>query len=136
MLDPKAQTFEARVLNRPPSTLPPALLDATQAGNSVPPNEFTKQEDLGIQEMEGVQVHGVREIQRIPADQSGTGKEVTLTDEYWYSDHLRINLLIKHTDPRAGSTTMKVVNVSLSEPDHSLFEIPASYRPEGESHRQ
>ncbi len=45
--------------------------------------------------MEGLLVHGVREVQTIPADNSGTGKEMLISDEYWYSDDLRINLVIK-----------------------------------------
>jgi hypothetical protein len=34
-----------------------------------------------------------------PTKSSGTGKDVTRTDEYWYSEDLRINLMIKHSAP-------------------------------------
>ncbi len=74
---------------------------------------------------------GVRETQIIPAENSGTGKEVIVTDEYWYSEDLRINLLIKHNDPRKEIVTM-TVQVTLSEPDVSFFEIPKGYKQVGE----
>jgi hypothetical protein len=80
--------------------------------------------------MEGLAVRGVRETQIIPAENSGTGKEVVVTDEYWYSEDLRINLLIKHSDPRKETVTM-TVQVAPSEPDVSFFEIPKGYKPAG-----
>jgi hypothetical protein len=52
-----------------------------------------------------------------------------ITDEYWYSDDLRINLIIKHSDPREGTTTMTVSDIARVEPDPSLFEIPDGYEP-------
>lgn len=136
MLNPQARTFWTSVVNRPPSTVPPALLNASPTGNSLPQNEFTKEEDLGIQDVEGVPVHGVRETQAIAAENSGTGKEVLITDEYWYSDDLRINLMIKHSDPRSGTVTMTVVQVTRTDPDPALFEIPDGYRRVGEETNQ
>ena len=54
--------------------------------------------------MDGFEVHGVRETQTLPAN--GGGKPVVITDEYWYSDYLHINVVMKHIDPRTGSVTM------------------------------
>src|SRR5579864_6044100 len=88
MLDPRARTFWTMTVNRPPETVPPALL-ASPAGNNLPSNDFTKSEDLGIHEIEGLAAHGVREIQTIPAENGN--KQVVITDEYWYSEELRIN---------------------------------------------
>lgn len=125
MLDPQERTFSSMTVNHPPATVPPRLVYASPTGSTLPPNEFTKEEDLGMQEMEGVAVHGVREIQTIPAESKG--KDVVVTDEYWYSDDLRINMLIAHNDPRTGSVTMTVRQVTRSEPDAALFEIPNGY---------
>ncbi len=33
---------------------------------------------------------------------SGTGHEITITDDYWYSDDLKVYLVLKHNDPRTG----------------------------------
>ena len=67
MLNPQERTFWTMIVNRPPPTVPPALLDAQPTASSLPQNEFTKQEDLGIRDMGGVAAHGVREIQTIRA---------------------------------------------------------------------
>ena len=65
-------------------------------------------------------------MQTIPAQDNG--KPIVVTDEYWYSDDLRINLMIKHNDPRTGSATLTVTQVERTEPDRAMFEIPANYK--------
>ena len=55
------------------------------------------------------------------------GKEVVITDEYWYSQDLRINLMIKHSEPRKGMTTMTVAQVTRTEPNPAFFEVPEGY---------
>lgn len=128
MLNPQVRTFSTQIVNRPPATVPPALLDASPTGDTLPQNEFTKREDLGIRDVEGLPAHGVRETQTIPAESSGRDKEILITDEYWYSDDLRINLMIKHSDPRKGTVTMTVAQITRTEPEPALFEIPDGYR--------
>jgi hypothetical protein len=128
MLNPEERTFWTMTVNRPPETVPPALL-ASPAGNNLPQNEFTKKEDLGIHEIEGMPAHGVRESQVIPPENGDTGKEVAITDEYWYSEELRINLMMKHSDPRTGTVTLTVAEVTRTEPDRAFFEIPEGYKP-------
>jgi hypothetical protein len=126
LLYPEQKTGRQNRAPHPPSTAPPDLY-ATPAANSLPVNQFSKEEDLGTETMEGVSVHGVRETQTIPAAQNG-GKEVTVVDEYWYSDELRLNMLVKHTDPRTGSVTMTVTQVTRTEPAAAIFEIPSGYK--------
>jgi len=127
MLYPKYRMYRSMVVNRPPSTDPPGQLDATTAGASLTPSQFTKLEDLGTREMDGFEVHGARETQTLPA--SGGGQPVTVTDEYWYSDYLHINVVMKHSDPRTGSVTMALTKISQEEPDPALFSIPNGYKP-------
>jgi hypothetical protein len=128
---PARQMFSTGTVTRPPETQPPALLDAATSGNSIPRNDFTKQEDLGTRQMEGLALHGVRETQTIPSDNNGAGKEIVVTDEYWYSADLRINMVVKHNDPRTGSVTMTVTQVKRAEPDPVQLEIPEGYKPVG-----
>jgi hypothetical protein len=116
------KTFWTRTMDHPPSTEPPTIRFAAPDGNA-PPNEFTNQEDLGVREIAGVPAHGIRESQSVTDD----GKEVVITDEYWYSQDLRINLMIKHSDPRKGTTTMTVAQITRTEPDPSVFEVPEGY---------
>jgi hypothetical protein len=118
------RTFWTRTVNHPPATEPPTIRFAAPDGNA-PPNDFTRQEDLGIREMEGVPAHGIRETQAVTDEKDG--KEVVITDEYWYSQDLRINLMIKHSDPRKGTTTTTVAQVTRAEPDPAFFEVPEGY---------
>jgi hypothetical protein len=127
-LDPQQRTFWTRTVNHPPSAVPPAIRYASPTGDGLPQNEFTKEEDLGTHEMEGVAARGVRDTQTVPADNHGTGKEVVITDEYWYSDDLRIYIMIKHSDPRKETVTMRVTRITRTEPDPALFEIPHGYK--------
>ncbi len=122
----KEQTYWTRTMNHAPSTKPPAIRFAAPVGDN-PPNDFAKEEDLGVHEIEGVPARGVRETQVIPAE--GDAKEVTIIDEYWYSEDLRIYMMVKHSDPRSGTTTTTVTQVSRNEPDAAVFEIPAGYKP-------
>jgi hypothetical protein len=125
-LYPANKTFSTAIVNHPPSTEPPQLLASPTASN-LPQNQFTREEDLGMHEIVGVPAHGVRETQTIPAERSGTGKEIVITDEYWYSDDLRMNLMLKHSDPRTGSVAMTVTQLDCNEPNPAFFEIPADY---------
>jgi hypothetical protein len=130
-LDAQERTFSTQTVNHPPSTAPPALSYGSPTGAGLPQNEFTKEEDLGIRDIDGVPAHGVRETQTIPAENGSadTVKEIVIADEYWYSEDLRINLMIRHSDPRTGTVTMTVARVTRTEPDPSLFEIPDGYKP-------
>jgi hypothetical protein len=126
-LDARNHTFLTQTVNHPPSTVPPTVRYGSPSGTGVPQNDFSKEEDLGSQEIEGVMARGVRETQIIPAENSETGKEITVTDEYWYSDELRINVLMKHSDPRKGTTTLTVAHLTRGEPDPALIEMPEGY---------
>ncbi len=129
MMNPVEKTFWTKTVNHPPSTVPPAIRFASPAGEGLPQNEFTKEEDLGIHDIEGIQARGVRQTQTIAAESGGTGKEIVITDEHWYSEDLRINLMIKHSDPRTETVTMRVGQITRTEPDPALFEVPRGYKP-------
>lgn len=123
-IDVLKRTFWTQTLNHPPSTEPPSIRFAAPDGDA-PPSEFTKEEDLGIREIAGVPAHGIRETQTISDEKDG--REVVITDEYWYSQDLRVNLMIKHSDPRKGTSMLTVAQVTRTEPDPALFEVPEGY---------
>jgi hypothetical protein len=96
---------------------------------SIPGREpSVRQEDLGTQVMENVTVRGVRISRTLPANVTGTGQALVVTDEYWYSDDLHLNMLVKHNDPRSGQQTMTVTQLKRAEPDAQLFVIPSDYK--------
>jgi hypothetical protein len=84
-----------------------------------------KEEDLGTQTIDGMPVRGVRETQEV-VDESG--KRMVKTDEYWYSDDLHMNLVAKHNEPGKVSLTVMVTQVTRTEPDAAIFEIPSDYK--------
>src|SRR5262245_14696503 len=86
-----------------------------------------KTESLGTQTIEGVTAEGARATLTIPAGDIGNTLPIEIVDENWYSPELQINVMTKHRDPRSGETTYRLTNLSRSEPDRSLFEVPADY---------
>jgi len=126
MLYPQRKTYQMSILLRPPSTDVPDDYASTTA-LSAQPSQYTRQEDLGDHEINGLQAHGVRITQTLPAAMSGTGKEATVVNEYWYAAALRLNLLVKHSDSRSGSLTTTVTGINRTEPSADLFGVPADY---------
>ena len=88
----------------------------------------TKTEDLGYTTLNGMQAKGTRTTRVVPAEVSGTGKPVTVTDEVWYSEELHMNLMEEHTDVRGGKQTLAILSIKRDEPAPSLFEVPAGYK--------
>jgi hypothetical protein len=107
----------------------PAPVAEPKSGSSASArNPLVEEEDLGTETIENVLVHGLRKIRTVPATASGTGKAVVVTDEYWYSDELHLNMLVKHDDPRSGQQTVNVTRVDRSEPNPATFQVPAGYK--------
>ncbi len=125
-LYPLRKTYQMTILNRPPSTDTPDDF-ASPTAASAPRSDFTRQEDLGNRTIAGFQTHGVRVTQVLPAAQSGTGRDVVVTNEYWYAEALRLNLLTRHDDSRSGSVTMTVTQINQAEPNAALFGVPSDY---------
>jgi hypothetical protein len=97
--------------------------DAGKAG--VGPN--VKTESLGAKMIEGIQVTGKRTTSTIPAGTIGNDKDILITRETWYSPDLKLVIQSTQTDPRFGQTTYSLTNIQRSEPDPSLFQVPAGY---------
>lgn len=88
----------------------------------------TRKESLGTQMMEGVRVEGTRTTTTIPAQQMGNERAIEIVSEKWYSPELQVKIMSRHSDPRFGETTYKLVNVNRNEPDASLFQVPSGYK--------
>ncbi len=88
----------------------------------------TKHEDLGASEMEGVAVTGSRDTSTIEIGAMGNDRPITITSERWYSPDLQIEVKSIHNDPRTGQTTHAVTNITRSEPDATLFQVPSDYK--------
>jgi hypothetical protein len=91
------------------------------------------QEQLGTQTIEGVAAEGTRVTFTIPAGKIGNERPIVTVNERWYSPELQTVVLTKNSDPRMGETTYRLTNINRSEPDPSLFQVPADYRVEENS---
>ena len=93
-------------------------------------------ESLGKQMVEGVEAEGTRVTITIPAGEIGNDAAISIVSESWYSADLQVTVKSRHSDPRSGETVYRLTNINRSEPDHSLFEVPADYsikeQPNGE----
>ncbi|HEY6402495.1 MAG TPA: hypothetical protein VI479_13855 [Blastocatellia bacterium] len=86
-----------------------------------------KTESLGKRTIEGVEAEGSRVTITIPAGEIGNTLPIEIIDETWQSPELQLVVMSKHRDPRSGETIYRLTNISRSEPDRSLFEVPADY---------
>jgi hypothetical protein len=90
-------------------------------------SENANKEDLGTQVIEGVPATGTRVTLTIPTGEIGNERPIEIVDERWYSKDLQAFVMTKHSDPRSGETVYRLANISRTEPDHSLFQVPADY---------
>jgi hypothetical protein len=85
-------------------------------------------EELGVQTIEGVPAEGTRTVTTIPAGAIGNERPIDIVYERWYSKDLQLIVSSKHSDPRFGDQIYRLTNITRSEPDNSLFTIPADYK--------
>ncbi|PYS98819.1 MAG: hypothetical protein DMF63_14620 [Acidobacteria bacterium] len=85
-------------------------------------------ENLGTQNIEGVEAEGTRTVTTIPADAIGNERPIEITYEKWFSKELQLVVMSKHNDPRFGEQTYRLTNIVRSEPDSSLFTVPNGYK--------
>ena len=94
-----------------------------------PPNTVdrglpTTIEDLGTRNIAGIDTMGVRQTYRIEVGSMGNDQPMTSMKEEWHSPELGINLLSIHSGPMVGKQTFTIVELTASEPDPQLFELP------------
>jgi hypothetical protein len=89
------------------------------------PNVVT--EALAMQTINGVQATGTRVTRTIPAGQIGNAQPIAIVHEMWMSADLKVPVMVKTSDPRFGTTTTQLTNITRSEPDPALFQAPSDY---------
>jgi hypothetical protein len=105
----------------PAGTVTPLLAEMkSMADNS-------KEEDLGMQTVNGVPAQGTRTTLTIPAGQIGNNRDIHVVNERWYSSELQMMVKTVNTDPRYGVSTFQLTNISRAQPDSRLFQIPPEY---------
>lgn len=90
-------------------------------------NEEQRIEDLGEKEIAGVATRGFRVTATFAPAVTGAAMPVTVVDEFWYSDELGTDVMIRHSDPLTGVKTLELTEVERTEPDPQLFRVPVGY---------
>jgi hypothetical protein len=98
----------------------------TVVPGEVSPTNVTT-ESLGADTMQGLSVLGTRVTRTIPAGQIGNAQPILIITDKWYSQDLQIEVKTVHSDPRTGTTTTTVTNLSRNEPNPVLFAVPPGY---------
>jgi hypothetical protein len=108
-----------------PPLPPPMIAQATLIAND---QAEVSTEDLGSKTMEGIIVNGVRTTRTIPSGEIGNEKPISIVTEVWTSPDLKTVVYSKRSDPRMGEQTFELTNIVRSEPDASLFTVPADFK--------
>ena len=130
--DPKTRTrsviFPAQKLVRVFHVKPPSPAVTPRQAAQLPNGVVLSKVELGTQMAEGLELRGTRETRTYPAGLYGNDRSFDVTDEFWYSPDLKINIIVRHNDPRTGVQTVGVTELTRTEPDAKLFEVPADFR--------
>lgn len=111
------------------SSMPAGQLVAgkTGIGKGVLEQRQMRRESLGTEVIDGIQVEGTRTSITTPMGGEGNDRPLSRVCEVWHAKELKITMLSKCTDPRSGSSTLRIQNLERSEPDPALFQVPADY---------
>lgn len=109
---------------RPIASYRPA---AGQNGSLPDGDGFRTHEDLGIQDIEGIETEGTRDTTTINQGVNGNDRPYSMTREFWFASSLGIDLRSTVTNPSFGKQVFTLTDVSRSAPDPALFRIPDGF---------
>jgi hypothetical protein len=82
---------------------------------------------VGQKTFAGLTASGTRTEYTIPAGQIGNDQPISVTAEKWVNDELGVTLASTVHDPMIGDSQFYLTQIKRSEPDPSLFVVPADY---------
>ena len=88
---------------------------------------FRTHEDLGSRSIEGIETHGTRDTTNYNAGVMGSDQPFAVKREFWYAAQIGINLYSELVDPTVGKQVFTITDVTLTEPDPKLFELPQGF---------
>ena len=101
----------------------------TGASHSLPRGDGNVSwEELGTRNILGMDTVGVRETTITNAGALGNDQPLTSFSEYWHSQQLGLNLLSVRSSPFFGKQTFTITELTASEPDPELFQLPAGFK--------
>lgn len=84
--------------------------------------------DLGLETIQGMETHGYRSTITYNPGTMGNDRPLVVTREFWFSPQLGIDLSSLVDNPQSGKQIFSVKELSTSEPDPKLFDVPDGYR--------
>jgi hypothetical protein len=84
-------------------------------------------ESLGTQNFDGVPADGTRTTNTIETGAIGNDRPIQVVNERWYSTDLQTVVMTKHSDPRSGEETFRLINIRRGDPGAYLFQLPTGY---------
>lgn len=88
---------------------------------------FQTHEDLGVQTIAGIDVHGMRDTLTYNQGVIGNDRPFDRMREFWFASSLGINLKSELTSPDFGKEIFTLTDVSTSDPEPKLFQIPDGF---------
>ena len=119
----------AQAAPKPAESKPtPGVITTSKMGAKLYTNPVdTRTETLGNKYIEGVNATGTRTTRIIDAGSQGNDQPIVAVTETWFSPELKMTVLTESDDGRSGHSTMKLVNITRTEPVAQLFQVPSDY---------
>jgi hypothetical protein len=113
----------------PPPSLLTGLSGVVRSPKSIPDSSKTSvhTEQLPPDNIDGLNVEGIRTTTIIPSGSQGNDREITVVSETWTSPDLKIIVRQITDDPRTGKVTRELSHIDRADPDPALFQAPAGY---------
>lgn len=106
----------------------PIAVPVTPVGPLDKGSRYLSREDLGKEQVSGLEAIGTRETITTDAGAMGNDAPVAITKEFWYSPRVDLNLSVKRVDPLHGTQLITVNPIQFVEPDPRMFAPPAGYK--------
>ena len=85
---------------------------------------YSTHEDLGKDSIDGI---GTRDTVTYNKGAIGNDRPISVKREFWYAPSMGINLRFELRDPSFGKQLFTITDVTLSEPDPKLYELPPGF---------
>lgn len=82
---------------------------------------------LGTQQLQGLDVTGVRETVTVNAGVKGNEQPLMTSREFWYSAALQTNLMVTRNDPVKGLQVVRLTDLEVGDPDRAFFIVPEGF---------
>jgi hypothetical protein len=104
-----------------------ALARQKLAAAEQPPQGDVRNISMGTMTFGGVPAEGSRVVRMISTGLQGNEQTLEIMREYWVSKELNLTVKSVFDNPMTGRSAFELQDISLEEPDPSLFQVPTGY---------